>query len=233
MSTDLHTPEPTPPVRPPQFKTSASANSAPPPHKAEPPGAAKRATQRWARWLHVYTSMIALLIVLFFGITGITLNHPSWTFGEAVERTTTNGVLPVDPTFDDGSVDWLTVAEYVRSNHDVTGSVSDFSLEGSEGSIRFVNPGYSADVFFDTTDSSFELIVEQQGFVAAMNDLHKGRDTDSTWRWVIDVSAGFLVLISLTGLVMQLFLRKRRRSAFITAGVGTVITVALIWATVS
>ncbi len=37
----------------------------------------KRNTHRWARWIHVYTSMVALVVVLFFGITGITLNHPS------------------------------------------------------------------------------------------------------------------------------------------------------------
>jgi hypothetical protein len=31
----------------------------------------KQATSRWVRWIHVYTSMISLLIVLFFGLTGI------------------------------------------------------------------------------------------------------------------------------------------------------------------
>lgn len=58
------------------------------------PGAARsarRTTQRVARWLHVYTSMIALFIVLFFGVTGITLNHPDWTFGDATSRTANIG----------------------------------------------------------------------------------------------------------------------------------------------
>ncbi len=34
------------------------------------PGAGGRAVHRWARWLHVYASMIAFLVVLFFGVTG-------------------------------------------------------------------------------------------------------------------------------------------------------------------
>ena len=38
------------------------------------------------RWIHVYTSMISLLIVLFFGLTGITLNHPKWTFGQVTNE---------------------------------------------------------------------------------------------------------------------------------------------------
>lgn len=33
------------------------------------------------RWLHVYVSMLSFLTILFFAITGITLNHPEWTLG--------------------------------------------------------------------------------------------------------------------------------------------------------
>ncbi len=210
-----------------------SEPTTPSPNGAPDHGAMKRATHRWARWLHVYTSMVALLIVLFFGITGITLNHPDWTFGDATSRTTTSGTLAVDPTLDDGSIDWLSIAEEVRADYDIKGSVADFGATDTEGSITFVNPGYAADVFFDTTDSSVDVTVEQQGFVAVMNDLHKGRDSGTAWSWVIDVSAGFLVAISVTGLTMQFFLRKRRRSALTSAVIGTVISIILIWITIS
>lgn len=209
----------------------ASAHSA----AADTPTGGKRAsrlTHRWARWLHVYTSMIALLIVLFFGITGITLNHPDWTFGDATSAETVSGTLVVDPTFDDGTIDWLSIAEEVRADYDIKGQVSDFGVVEERASISFVNPGYSAFLQFDSGDGSFDLTVEQQGFVAVMNDLHKGRDTGSAWRWVIDVSAGFLVLISLTGLTMQFFLRKRRFSALTSAVVGGIVSIVLIWITI-
>ena len=42
-----------------------------------------------------------------------------------------------------------------------------------------------------------------------------------------------LVVIALTGLVMQLFLRKRRRSALIGAAAGTVAVVVLILITLN
>lgn len=203
---------------------------------SEPPSGSKRrsakaATHRWARWLHVYTSMIALIIVLFFGITGITLNHPSWTFGDSASNEISGGTLQVDPLLEDGSVNWLPIAESIRAEYDVTGEVNDFGVNAGKGSILFTNPGYSATLFFDTQTGVFELTVHQEGFVAVMNDLHKGRDSGSGWAWVIDVSAGFLVAISLTGLTMQLFLRKRRRSAFISVAIGGVISVAAIWLT--
>ena len=33
------------------------------------------------RWLHIYSSMFGLVAILFFSVTGILLNHPSWTLG--------------------------------------------------------------------------------------------------------------------------------------------------------
>ena len=195
----------------------------------------RRRTHVWARRLHVYTSMVAFVIILFFGITGITLNHPTWTFGDDAQRTTTSGTFPFDTTDDgtaEGEVQYLGIAEHVRSEAGVSGSVDSFGVTGDEGSIVFTNPGYSAEVTFDLTSRDYELIVDQQGFVAVLNDLHKGRDTGSAWAWVIDAAAGFLVLVSVTGLVMQAFLRRNRTAAFVTAGVGAILTVALIVLTV-
>jgi hypothetical protein len=194
-------------------------------------GSVKRSTHRWSRWLHVYTSMFALLIVLFFGATGITLNHPQWTFGDDVDTSTVTGSLPFDSTLSDGSVDYLSISEYVRSEHGVHGDVDSFQTTNGEASIAYKSAGYAADVFVDVGTGSFELTVEQQGWVAVLNDLHKGRDTDSSWNWTIDIAGGLLVAIALTGLVMQCFLRKRRRSALIAVGTGALVMVVLAAAT--
>ena len=185
-------------------------------------------TNRWMRWLHVYTSMISLLVVLFFGITGLTLNHPQWTLGDAAERTTFTGTLPAD--FDPTSNDYLlSVSEYLRDQHDVGGSISEFGVSGTDGTLSYKAAGYAADVFFDTATGEYELVVNQQGFVGVMNDLHKGRDTSSSWSWVIDASAILLVVVSLTGLGIQLFQRKRRTRALIIAAIATVASVVLLY----
>lgn len=191
----------------------------------------KRDTHRWARWVHVYASMIALVVVLFFGLTGITLNHPDWTFGDDVDVTTDSGELPFAAASDDGTVDFLAISEYIRDEYGVTADVDSYSETNGQASIAYKNAGYAADVFVDVEAGTYDVTIEQQGWVAVMNDLHKGRDTGSAWRWVIDLSAGFLVVVSLTGLLMQFFLRKRRRSALVSAAVGGAVVVALVWLT--
>ena len=94
----------------------------------------KRKTHFWLRWTLVYTSMISLIIVLFFGITGITLNHPDWTFGTEAQATTDTGILPVD-AITDGEVEFLVIREFVRNTQGVKGHVTNFGTDAAEGTI--------------------------------------------------------------------------------------------------
>lgn len=192
----------------------------------------KRSTHRWARWLHVYTSMISLLIVLFFGVTGITLNHPTWTIGDTENESVTTSTFPF-PVESNGQVDFLSIAEHVRSVDGVSGSISEYRSSATEGSMSFKGPGYSADLRFTIADGNYEIVTTRQGLLGVMNDLHKGRDTSSSWKWVIDISAALLVAVSITGLTMQFFLAKRRRSAFAVAFVGVLLALGCIVATLA
>ncbi len=207
------------------MSSSSSALAASTPRRER---STKQRALRWTRILHVYTSMICLLVVLFFSVTGLTLNHPNWTLGAGSERATAQGALPAGWS-EGGSVDWLAVAEYLRDEHGLRGKVVENDNDDQQGSITFKGPGYAADAFFQMADGSYELTVETQGALAVVNDLHKGRDSASSWRWLIDVSAGFLVAISLTGLGLQLFLKARRRSALITAFGGSVLFALFFW----
>lgn len=97
--------------------------------------------------------------------------------------------------------------------------------------MSFKGPGYSADAFINRKNGSFQLTEVKLGVVAVLNDLHKGRDSGKQWAWLIDVSAIFLTLVSLSGLVMLFFLRKKRVSGLILLGLGLAIgwLVYVIW----
>ena len=76
-----------------------------------------------------------------------------------------------------------------------------------EASIIYAAPGYTADLRVEIATSDYEFTAEQQGWVAVLNDFHTGTDSGSAGRWMIDVAAVFLIVVSLTGLVLQFFLR--------------------------
>jgi hypothetical protein len=182
----------------------------------------KASVQRWARILHAYSSMICLLLVLFFSVTGLTLNHPNWTLGGHTNQAKEAGTLPATSVIGT-TVDWLAVAEYLRSTYSLRGEVSDHQASGGLGTITFKGPGYLAAGSFQLDTRAYQLDIETQGYVGVLNDLHKGRDTRSSWKWLIDVSAIILVFISLSGFVLQLVLKARRRSALVGAVGGTLV----------
>ena len=174
--------------------------------------------------------MVSLLIVLFFAMSGLTLNHPTWTLGGSGSRNTISGILPTAWKSGD-TIDWFVVSEHLRNHDDVHGSVSDHRADATQGSIAFNGPGYAANALIDVTKGTYQLTVDRQGLLAVMNDLHKGRDTKRSWKWLIDVSAILLITISLTGLGLQFFLRKRRRSSFSSVAVGIAVVLAMTYLT--
>lgn len=126
-------------------------------------------------------------------------------------------------TIDTSKIAKLEVVEYLRKTHPIKGAVSEFRIDNSEISVSFKGPAYSCDAFIDRESGSYELSEIKMGLVAVMNDLHKGRDSGTGWSWIIDISAVFLILISLSGLILLCFLKKKRVAGLITGLVGLLI----------
>ena len=181
------------------------------------------------RFVHVYASMVAFIVILFFGITGLLLNHPSWLGGDEITTTNLAGTLPASVVTEDGRVEFLAVSEFLRSEENIIGEVTNFDQIGSEGSINYTAPGFGASVRFDVATLDYTINVREEGFVNAMRDLHTGSDSGPAWSLAIDASAVFLMFVSVTGLGIQLFMRKRRRTALAWMVAGAVLTVILIW----
>ncbi|MEX2583431.1 MAG: PepSY-associated TM helix domain-containing protein [Gemmatimonadota bacterium] len=181
------------------------------------------------RWLHVYISMVSLLVIFFFAVTGITLNHPDWVFGKAETVLEETGTLPAGWEGNgDADVDWLLISEHLRAEHGVGGNLFDYRVDDFEGSLAFKSPGYAADAFFDPETGDYDLIIVSQGPVGVLNQLHRGTEAEGPWRLIIDISGVLLALLSITGFGLLLYLRKFRVSALITMVVGGVIAVVIM-----
>ncbi len=190
----------------------------------------KKRTAAISRWLHVYLSMISFIIVLFFSVTGITLNHAEWFDGELVEKKF-SGTVPVTwvNTADTALIKKLEIVELMRKQYGIVGYVSDFLIQEEQCSLSFKGPGYSADAFISRRDGKFQLSEFRLGLFAVLNDLHKGRDSGKSWSWLIDISAVLLTLVSLSGLLMLFFLKKKRGNGLLLGLIGGVICYLIYW----
>lgn len=186
-------------------------------------------TARIMRWLHIYVSMISFFLVLFFAITGITLNHPD-AFAFQQKQISRKGALNlnwVSDKLDTGKINRMAILDYMRSHEKITASLSEWVVSQQQCLVSYKGPGYAADAFINRSDGSYELSINEAGWVGVMNDLHKGRDTGKKWAWVIDVAAVFMTIVSLTGILLMVWMKKKRVSGFLIAIAGIILSFVL------
>jgi hypothetical protein len=193
------------------------------------------------RWLHIYLSMFGLAAVLFFSVTGLTLNHPDWFFAGSESSVQAEGRMNArwlhvsDPAAGPGGESGVTVpvaklevVEHLRKAHGIRGALAEFTVDEGECLVSFKGPGYAADAFIDRVSGHYTVTQSYHGVIAVINDLHKGRDTGPVWSVVIDLSAAMMTLIALTGLVLLFYLKLRRVPGLVVTLIGTVVVVAVI-----
>lgn len=183
-----------------------------------------------SRWLHIYGSMISFAFVFFFSITGITLNHPDYFAGE-LKTTQEKGKLDSNwvVSKDTNKIAKLEIVEWLRTHHTIKAAVSEFRIDESQCTVSFKGPGYAADAFINRDNGSYDLTLLRASVVGIMNDLHKGRDTGPRWLWVIDIAAGLMVVVSLSGMILILYIKRKKWTGLIIAMIGTILLWALYW----
>jgi uncharacterized protein len=168
--------------------------------------------------------MSSFAILFFFAITGVTLNHTDWFAHHQSSRQLKGTVAAqwLKP-----EVQKLEIAEKLRAAHGIRSAITDFRIDDGQVAVSFKGPGYSADAFVDRATGAYEFNETTMGFVAVLNDLHKGRDTGRVWSAVIDISAILMVLVSLSGMVLIFFLHKRLVSGLVSVAAGAAVSYLL------
>ena len=180
----------------------------------------------WAKQLvlwHWVSSAICLAAILFFAVTGITLNH-------AASLTTTPTVqehkrqLPpelaaavaLDEDEPDETKTPLPAEVALWLEGELGGELAGRDAEWSPEEIYVSSPRPGGDAWLAIDRQSGEVLheVTSQGVIAYLNDLHKGRNAGAVWFWFIDVFSVACVAFSLTGLGLLWIHAKRRPSTW-------------------
>ena len=179
---------------------------------------------------HWISSAVSLLGLLFFAITGLTLNHasslesakqafssvsesiPAALVAELQEDIRINGEGESGPT--EPLRQWIEAAFGIdtaaRTGNWQEGQV-DFSLE---------RPGGDAWLKLDLVRGVAEYHVTDAGWIAYLNDLHKGRHTGTAWAWFIDLIAVACVVFAVTGFVILKMHAANRSMTWPLVGFG-------------
>lgn len=187
-----------------------------------------------ARLIHVYVSMALLTLLLFFSVTGITLNHPEWFSSHQAQ------VLESELTID-------TIAELALSNDQITSeqqqvitseieqafavSLQNTKPELMSGelfySIKQAGKSASIAVDLETGDAFFEQT--HYGWWAVLNDLHKGRNTSNFWGWIIDFSSVLFIVFAITGFILAMPQKRFHRTLIVSVSSTLLAIITIIY----
>lgn len=178
------------------------------------------------RSVHIYLTMLGLLVMLLFGITGFTINHEGGMTAATPRVTEVEGKVPLALIT---AHDELRMVEHLRQTFAIKGAMTDFTEISDEFAVAFKEPGQVWDITIAKADGQVTARSEEYGFIAIINNLHRGRYTGPAWSLVIDFSAILIVLACLTGFVLWLALPRRRQLGIAFLAAGTVATMAVIY----
>jgi hypothetical protein len=183
--------------------------------KSKPKKSSK--TNRIVRMLHVYTSMLMLLIMLFFTLTGITLNHRDWFTStnkpQQIEITIPDSFTPVSLWETEPMAQGFQLLKWLQNDYSVYGTQVSYEWEPEEGlmMIDIKQPGGYSIVEVDVNDGIVFLEQQNYGLVATFNDLHMGRYSGDLWSAFIDIFALAMLLFTLTGFWLVIPQKKKRK----------------------
>jgi uncharacterized protein len=169
-------------------------------------GLDRGAFYRTCRELHGYISAIAFAALLFFSVTGITLNHPEWFENDKAQSSTSTIDLRPDEV-QGAKPDAL--AKLIEQRADLRGTFSSGEVLDGEVLLRFEGPKGNSDVAIDQQTGRAEIRVENASAFSLLNDLHRGKNAGPAWKAAIDIVAGLVLALSAIGFVLFLSLRFR------------------------
>lgn len=194
--------------------------------------AEERGRWSWAvavRWVHTYLSLVGFAALLFFAVTGLTLNHADWFESGGEREREWTAAVPRELLEAGTEPDPEAFAAWLRREHGVHGELHDWSSDGERALLVLKGPGYSVDADIELRAASAAVRERRLNAWAVMDDLHKGRDSGSAWSWVIDLGAIVTALSALTGLWLLFYVKKRRNPGLLVTVVGTVVLIAVAW----
>lgn len=195
----------------------------------------------WLKTLHQWhwiSSAVTLIGLLLFSITGITLNHAAQLDAEPrivnqtarlpaelQARLLTLGTQfeadQLQPALPAALQDWLAATLSV----DFDAGTAEWS--GRELYLSTQRPGGDAWLNISLEDGDVEYQNTDRGWIAYLNDLHKGRHTGVVWSWFIDIIAVACLLFAITGLLIMKMHANNRPSTWPLVGLGLLVPVLI------
>lgn len=183
---------------------------------------------RLCRVWHGYLSAAAFVWLLFFSLTGILLNHPTWLRSDrpaTVNRQfhlQTRELVSMTAQKEPGSA----LVQIMRRPLGLKGEINSSDVAGGRLFVRMRGASGSTDLQLDLQSGQGSAAIESFPIATLFKELHRGEQAGRVWRVAIDVAGAALMATSILGLMIYFSLRIRLRTALILVAGGMAVMAA-------
>ncbi len=194
--------------------------------------------ERWNRKLHYYAGLFLLFFLWLFAVTGLVLNHPTWSFAESwTKRTETNSERAITALGPEVKGDLAQAQEIMRQlgiEGDILWTTTRTDTNQFDFQVR--RPGHYYFIKADLAQNRVTLrhsTVNLWGVIkvlhvfsgASIDDPRQNRDWALTtvWTYSMDAVAAGLIFMVLSSLYMWWELPQKRLLGVVVLGLGSLI----------
>lgn len=191
----------------------------------------------WLKHLHQWhwvSSAVSLVGMIVFAVTGITLNHAAdierAPTVQTFEATVPAEVLAASARPAEAATGDLppALAAWITGQFAVSLAGRPVEWDGTEAYVSLPRAGGDAWLAVDLETGAVSGEDSDRGWIAYLNDLHKGRNTGAGWRLFIDAFAVASIVFCVTGLVLLQLHAAHRPTTWPLVGLGLVIPLLVI-----
>ncbi|MEL6364817.1 MAG: PepSY-associated TM helix domain-containing protein [Pseudomonadota bacterium] len=184
----------------------------------------------WLRRVHAWTGLWGALIFLFLGVSGFLLNHRSQM---KIETGEAREVGRLETVLDEPLADPAAFEAYVQSRFGVATDAlgggakreeAEVAFEGAAArqaekwTVRFWSPNARVNAEYIPEARLLTATRTDYSFGTFLKELHKGHGVTLAWVLFIDMAAGALLFMSVTGTLLWSRLHGPRLAALGVAG---------------
>jgi hypothetical protein len=179
--------------------------------------------------------MPVLLLMLFFAITGVFLNHPDWD----TTRSHKQKMTVEAPSWLSNAQGWennyqqhgLRLLQWLDAHHDVR--ATKFSIEWDEYDRLLImtldSPAGNTVIETMVDEAEIDIDQRQLSTLAMLNNVHRAKHTTGFWLYLSDASAVAMVLFCLSGFWLVVINRLQRKPALVWFSGGSIFFVFVIY----
>lgn len=183
---------------------------------------------------HWISSALCLIGMLLFALTGITLNHagqiesrPLVSTREATLPPELLNQLAARPAVSKEAVP-DTVRAWISKQLSVDVAGRDAEWSARDVYISLPRPGGDAWMNIERSSGEISYEITDRGWIAYLNDLHKGRHTGLAWSWFLDIFAAACFIFCLSGLLLLQLHAPKRKTTWPMVSLGFIIPFLLL-----